>query len=409
MISMSTATRTVKPALVALLALSCGVAVANLYYAQPLLATIATSFHTSSASAATVVTVAQVGYGLGLALLVPLGDIRERRRVVPLVLVATTAALVAAGNAPDIAVLAAAAAAIGFSAVVAQILVPFAAQLAGDAERGRVVGTVMSGLLIGILLARTVAGVVAELAGWRAIYLLAAGWVALLAVVLWRTLPAEEPRAPMPYRKLLASVIHLVRAEPVLRRRSLYGLLTFACFNILWTSLSFLLAGPPYHYSNAVIGLFGLLGAGGAVAASVAGRLSDRGLDGILSGVTLAVVAGSFGLLALGRRELAPLIAGVVLLDLGAQGTHLFNQSHVFRLDPAARSRLNTAYMVAYFVGGSLGSLGTGLVYDLAGWAGVCILGSALGTCGFAAWLTERPWQRYRGSTGQALSRSALS
>ncbi len=384
----------IRPALVLLLAVACGMAVANLYYAQPLLATIATAFHTSSTTASLVVTAAQLGYGTGLALVVPLGDLLERRKLVPFVMLVTVGALVLAGLSPRIEILAIAAALIGVTSVVAQILVPFAAHLASDSERGRVVGMVMSGLLIGILLARTVAGLVAEVAGWRTIYLLAAAWMALLSVVLMKTLPREDSRPRMPYARLLGSVVRLVRDEPVLRRRSLYGLITFACFNVLWTSLAFLLSGPPYHYSNALIGLFGLLGVGGATAASIAGRLSDRGLDTSLTGLTMFLVAGSFALLALGGHSLWPLMVGIVALDLGTQGTQLFNQAQIYRLDPAARSRVNTAYMVAYFVGGSLGSLGTGAVFATAGWDGVCILGGCIGSCGFVLWLTERPWRR---------------
>ncbi|MHB1503841.1 MAG: MFS transporter [Acidimicrobiales bacterium] len=390
--------RSISSGMVALLAVSCGLAVANLYYAQPLLATIARTFHTTPGIAAFVVTASQLGYGVGLALLVPLGDLLERRRLVALVLVGTAAALAMAAVAPDMYFLMAAAALIGVTAVVAQVLVPFAAHLAADAQRGRVVGTVMSGLLIGILLGRVVAGAIAEIAGWRTIYAASAVWIAVLAIVLRRMLPPEQPTVTLSYRRLLGSVVSLARTEPVLRRRSLYGALTFACFNVLWTSLAFLLSAAPYRYPSVVIGLFGLLGAGGAMAAGFAGRLADREMAPPLTGITLATVAGSFGLLALGAHHLWALVAGIVLLDIGAQATHIFNQHLILRLHPESRSRLNTVYMVAYFAGGSLGSLGTGLAFGAWGWKGVCMLGGALGVSAVSLWVAEQVSRSTRGT-----------
>jgi predicted MFS family arabinose efflux permease len=372
--------------LVILFAVSCGMTAANLYYAQPLLADIAHTFHTGPATASLVVTAAQVGYGLGLAFLVPLGDLVRHRTMIPVLLGGTVLALVAAASAPRIAVLAGALAAVGVTSVVAQVLVPFAAHLASDDERGRVVGTVMSGLLIGILLARTVSGVLAQVAGWRAIYMVAAGWTVLLGVALRRFLPFDEPTLGLRYRELLLSVVALAREEPVLRRRALYGALTFAAFNILWTSLAYLLSGPPYYYSKAVIGLFGLLGAGGALCATVAGRLADRGLERWWTGIFLATVAGSAVLLALGGHRLWALMAGIVLLDLGAQGAHILNQHTIFRLRPDARSRLNTVYMVSYFIGGALGSTLTGVAYATDRWDGVSTLAGAMGLVALFLW-----------------------
>lgn len=263
--------------LVAVLAVACGLAVANNYYAQPLLDTIARQFGVSTGTAGLVVTLTQVGYAAGLVFLVPLGDLLERRRLVVTVLAGTALALGAAAAAPSIAVLAATATLFGCTSVVAQILVPFAATLAADEERGAVVGAVMSGLLLGVLLARTVAGLVAEAVGWRSVYLVAALLMVGLAVVLRRELPRHRVETRLSYGGLLASVLRLVRAEPVLRLRSAYGALGFAAFSVLWTSIAFLLARPPFHYGEAQIGLFGLAGAAGAAANSVAGRLSDRG------------------------------------------------------------------------------------------------------------------------------------
>ncbi len=377
---------TLRRSLVVLFAVACGVSVATLYYAQPLLPSVARSLHVGSATAALVVTAGQIGYGVGLALLVPLGDVVVRRRLVPVLLLGAAAALVAAAAAPTLLVLAVAVAVAGAASVAAQVLVPFVAHLADDGHRGRVVGTVMSGLLLGILLARTFAGAVAQLAGWRTVYVVAAALVALLAVVLARALPREDERPRVRYGALLRSVVDLVATERLLRLRSTLGALVFAAFNVLWTSLAFLLAGPPYHYNRVVIGLFGLLGAGGALGAAFSGRLSDRGHERLVTTASLVVLLGSFGLLALGRTQLWALVIGIVAADLAIQSVHIQNQQLVFGIDPEARSRLNTAYMVSYFIGGSAGSAATGAAYGIAGWEGVVVLGSAVSAAALAVW-----------------------
>jgi len=376
--------------LVMLLAVGIGVAVASNYYVQPLLATIRRSFGVSAGSAGLIVTAAQIGYAAGLLFLVPLGDLLERRRLVVVLSIVTVAGLVAAGLAPSIGALYLAAVVIGASSVVAQILVAFAASLAGDAERGRVVGSVMSGLLIGILLARTVSGYVAMWLGWRGVYFMAGGTVAAMAAVLYRSLPRYREPLDLTYPKVLSSVWSIFRDEPVLRRRSLYGGLSFGAFSILWTSLSFLLAGAPFHYGTGTIGLFGLAGASGAVMASVAGRLADRGHQVMMTVVTSVAIAASFGLLYLGRHQVVVLLVAIVLLDLGCQGLHITNQSEIYRLMPAARSRVNSSYMTSYFVGGTLGSVGSALTYGSYGWPGVCVLGAAFGTAALVVATGER-------------------
>ena len=387
-----------RPGLTALLAIGAGVSVANLYYAQPLLASIASSFHATAGRAALVVTAAQIGYGAGLILLVPLGDILARRRLVPVVLVGATVSLLVAAVAPDIAVLALGVGLAGLCSVATQILVPFAAHLASPADRGRAVGTVMSGLLIGILLARTVAGLIAQVAGWRAVFVAGALAVAIIAAVLAWRLPAEEQRQPVRYRALMRSVVQLVASEPVLRRRAAIGACIFAAFNVVWTDLAFLLAGPPYRYSRAVIGLFGLLGAGGALVAAASGRLADRGWERRATFGGLVLTTGAFALLALGRSELAALMIGVVVVDLGIQAVHIQNQHLIFGLDDAARSRLNTAYMVAYFAGGAVGSSAAGAAYASHGWAGSVLLGVAFAAAALAIWAGSelRRWRQGR-------------
>lgn len=368
---------------VVLFAVSCGISAANLYYAQPLLPSIARTFGIRPETASLVVTGAQVGYGIGLALLVPLGDMLVRRRLVPGILVIAAAALFVAAAAPDAVVLIGAVLVAGVCSVAAQILVPFSAHLADDHNRGRVVGTVMSGLLIGILLARTFSGLIAQVAGWRAVFTAAGVLVLALVALLARKLPGEDPDRPhLVYRKLLGSVVVLLRTEPVLRLRSLYGALAFATFNVLWTSLAFLLAKPPYGYSEAVIGLFGLFGAGGALGATFSGRLFDRGHERLVTGGSLVGIVVAFGLLALGSHHLWALIAGILLADMGIQAVHIQNQQLIFALNPAARSRLNTGYMILYFVGGAIGSATTGLAYGIGGWNAVVALG--IGYCGVA-------------------------
>lgn len=376
--------------LVVVLAVACGAAVANLYYAQPLLRAIAADLGVGAAQAGLVVTLTQIGYAAGLVLIVPLGDLAERRRLVVRVVLGTSLCLAGAALAPDLGVLALASLAVGSLSVVAQVLVPFAATLASEDQRGRVVGQVMSGLLLGILLARTLAGVVAQLAGWRAVYWLAAGLMVVLAAVLHRQLPESRPTpGSLSYRSLLASVGRLMLEEPVLRRRSAYGASIFATFSVVWTSLAFLLSGSPYHYSQAVIGLFGLAGVAGALCASVAGRLADRGLARLSTGAFLAMATAAWALLELGGHRVVALVAGIVLLDLGVQGAHITNQSQVYRLRPEAQSRLTTAYITSYFVGGAAGSALSALVYARAGWTGVCLLGLAFAGAGLGLWLTE--------------------
>jgi len=376
--------------LVLLLAFSCGAAVANLYYAQPLLHTLARAFGVSDGTAGLLITVTQIGYVLGLALLVPLGDLRERRGMITFTLVLTALSLAAAAAAPGIAVFAVAISVVGVTSVVAQVIVAMSSSLAAESQRGQVVGTIMSGLLIGILLARTVSGLIAATLGWRVVFVLAAAAMLALSVTLRRALPKVPLTAELSYGGLLRSVVVLVREQPVLRRRMMLGALDFGCFSILWTSLSFLLSGAPFHYGTAVIGLFGLAGVAGAAAASLAGRLADRGQGSLATVASVLIMLASWALLAAGRSSVILLIAGIAVLDLGAQGLHISNQSAIYALAPKARSRLTTAYMVAYFVGGTVLSAVTSILYASGGWTGVCVLGAGTAAVALAVWvLTE--------------------
>jgi predicted MFS family arabinose efflux permease len=388
--------------LVILLAIACGAAVANLYYAQPLLGAIAAGIHTSSADAALLVTATQIGYAAGLILLVPLGDLVDRRRLVSRLLLVTVVGLAAAAAAHSLGVLALALGVVGVTSVVAQILVPFASALASEDERGRVVGQVMSGLLMGILVARTVSGLGAALIGWRGVFVIAGGLMLVLSVALWRALPDVAPQGGPPYPKLLASIAVLIAAEPVLRRRMIYGALGFATFSVLWTALALLLSRPPFSYGEAVIGLFGLAGLAGTIAAQGAGRVHDRGRSGSATGFFLAAIAIGWGLCALGGTRVVLLIAGIVVIDLGVQGQHILNQTIIYALRPEARSRLTTAYMTGNFLCGALASAGADLAWRSGGWSAVCALGGGLSVLGMLAWLDEMRRGRRSGVKARA-------
>jgi len=269
-------------------------------------------------------------------------------------------------------------------------MIPFAADLAQPERRGRVVARIMTGLLLGILLARTVSGLVAQLAGWRAIYWFSAALMVAFAAVLWRALPTEGPRPHRSYWSLVGSSLRLLVDEPVLRRRAWHGACAFACFSVLWTTAAFLLSGAPYHYSSAVIGLFGLVGAGGILAANMAGKLADSDRSTGATLVAGVLLTGAFGILWFGHSSLAALIVGIVVLDVGTQGMQITNQAIIYALRPDARSRINSAYMVCYFIGGAAGSLGAGVVYGSHGWSGVCLLGAGFGALTLALSVYER-------------------
>jgi len=367
-------------AMVTLFALACGLSAANLYYAQPVLSSISKSFHTDSSGVGLVVTFAQIGYALGLAFVVPLGDVLSRRRLVPGVLTLTSASLLVCALAPNAPVLIAISLFVGLGSVAAQILVPMAASLSAPSERGKVVGTVMSGLLLGILLARTISGVIAELSSWRTVYVVASVMALALAVVLFKRLPAESERPHVRYVTLLADTVRFITSERLLRQRALLGGLSFGAFSVLWTTLAFLLSGAPYHYNDLTIGLFGLVGAAGALCANFAGRWADRRWTKSTTLTFATLIAVSFLALWWGRHSIAMVIVGILVLDVGVQGVQVTNQSLIYRLAPHARSRINSAYMVCYFIGGALGSWIGSLVYQHDHWAGVCVLGAVIGT-----------------------------
>ncbi|MEU2364188.1 MFS transporter [Streptomyces noursei] len=377
---------------VILFAVACGAAVANVYFSQPLLVTMGHDLALSPALVGSVVTLTHVGYGLGLFFLVPLGDVANRKRLIVAQLLLLVVALAVVATARTAAVLLAGMAATGLLAVVTQTLVAFAASLAPPAGRGRVVGLVTSGVVIGILLARTVSGLLADLSGWRSVYLASASLTALLALVLHRVLPRHgaAPTTELSYRQLLCSTVALFAQERLLRLRALFCLLIFAAFSTLWSSIALPLSGAPYFLSHSAIGALGLIGVAGALAATVAGRLNDRGLSGRTTGLALALLAASWLPLAFTRSSLWALVAGVILLDLAVQAVHVTNQTLIYALHPDAGSRLIGGYMVFYSIGSATGALAATALYTAAGWGAVCALGAAFSGAGLALWALTR-------------------
>jgi predicted MFS family arabinose efflux permease len=382
--------------LVLVMAIACGAAVANIYYAQPLLSTIAHAFKISDGTAGLLVTASQVGYAAGLVLLVPLGDLIERRSLITRILLITALGLAATAASPSFTLLAAALVVVGLTSVVAQILVPLASTLAAEHERGKVVGNVMSGLLVGILVARTASGLIAELGGWRLVFAVSAALMLVLAGVLRASLPVVEPTTDLSYPGLMRSVARLVAEQPTLRIRMFYGALGMGQFSTLWTTIAFLLAGAPYRYGDATIGLFGLVGLAGALAAQAAGRLVDRGRHHHSTGLCFAVMLISWGLTAVGKTSLAALILGIALLDLGVQGAQITNQSVIYKLAPSARSRVTTAYMTAVFISAAISSALASAIFDAGGWRAVAVLGGAFAGLGLITWCVEQWARRHR-------------
>ncbi|MCE2003058.1 MFS transporter [Enterobacter asburiae] len=378
------------PALILLMSVATGLAVASNYYAQPLLDTIARAFNLSASSAGFIVTAAQLGYAAGLLFLVPLGDMFERRMlIVSMTLLAAGGMLITASS-QSLTMMIVGTALTGLFSVVAQILVPLAATLASPEKRGKVVGTIMSGLLLGILLARTVAGLLASLGGWRTVYWVASVLMVVMALALWRGLPKVKQENHLNYPQLLASVFSLFTQDKLLRTRALLGCFTFANFSILWTSMAFLLAAPPFNYSEGVIGLFGLAGAAGALGARPAGGLADKGKSHLTTSAGLVLLLLSWAAIWYGHISVLALIVGILVLDLTIQGVHITNQTVIYRVKPEARNRLTAGYMTSYFIGGAAGSLISASAWQHAGWSGVCAIGAIVATLNLLVW-----WRGY--------------
>ncbi|HWJ94883.1 MAG TPA: MFS transporter [Telluria sp.] len=381
------------PRLTLLLAVAAGVIVANLYYAQTLVGPISQSTGISADAAGLIVTLTQVGYCLGLLFIVPLGDRIENRKMIVTGLVVTAAALVLAALATSAVAFLAAALLIGLGAVVAQVLVPFAAHLSPEASRGQTVGKVVSGLLIGIMLARPLASLIADVAGWHTVFGLAAVSLVALAVLLQFKLPTREPASTHRYPQLLASLWHLFRTTPVLRRRAAYHAALFGAFSLFWTTAPLILASDRFALSQTEIALFALVGMAGAVASPVAGKLADGGHSRSATGAALllGVLAFVVALLAPVSRPvaLACMVAASIVLDMAVAANLVLGQRAIYMLGAEVRSRLNGLYFALFFAGGAVGSSAGGWLQARHGMHGAMLGGLLLCALGLAYWLTE--------------------
>ncbi|WP_353191157.1 MFS transporter [Pandoraea pnomenusa] len=381
-------------ALVAIFACAAGLSVANVYYAQPLLDALADDFGISHGAAGGVVTATQAGCALALLFLVPLGDQWERRRLMLVQLVLLTVSLLGVSAATSAVALLIGMTAVGMlGTAMTQGLIAYASSAAGDHERGRVVGATQGGVVVGLLLARVMSGGIADIAGWRGVYLTSAVTMLVLGAVLWRALPRQDvPGTRQRYGVLLRSMFSLLREERTLQIRGAIALLMFMAFSVFWSALVLPLSAPPFHFSHTMVGAFGLAGAAGALAAARAGYWADRGWAQRTTGVSLVLLMLSWLPLAALPVSLGWLVFGVVLLDLAGQAIHVTNQSMIFAARTDAPSRLVGAYMLFYATGSGLGAVASTAMYAAYGWTGVCVLGAAVSLVALVFWAATLRW-----------------
>lgn len=387
-------TTSISPALTFLLATACGLIAANLYYGQPLAGIIGTELGLSAGATGLIVTLTQIGYGIGLLFVVPLGDLIENRKLVVSSVSMAVLSLAAAAFAPHAAPFLIAAFLVGVSSVAVQVIVPYAAHMAPHAIRGRVVGNVMSGLMAGIMLARPVSSLLSEVVSWRGVFLTSAAVMALLAVVLFRLLPVRMPEARLSYGALMASMGRLALHTPILRRRAIYHAFLFAAFSLFWTTTPLYLSGPHFNLSQGEIALFALAGAAGTVAAPIAGRMADRGWTRVATLFALVSVALSFAVTHLAPEgshlALAILVVAAIVLDFGVTTNLVLGQRAIFTLGAEFRSRLNGIYMATFFMGGAIGSAVGGWAYAVGEWSAASWIGFALPVAALFYFLTEK-------------------
>jgi predicted MFS family arabinose efflux permease len=363
---------------VLLLAACCGVVIANIYYNQSLLVDMARSIDPGAAAIGLIPTLTQVGFSLGLLFLLPLGDTVERRGLIVRMASALCVFLVMATFSPNLTMLCISSLLIGVMATIAQQIIPFGAQLAGPGRSGKVVGSLMSGLLLGVLLARAVGAVVSAHAGWRVMLGAAAVATAIAVVILRRELPVAAPKANLKYGELLWSLWELIKTQPVLRQSSMMGAMFFAAFSVFWSTMALLLEGAPFHYSGDIVGLYGFVGAAGILASPIAGRMADRGAGRIVFWASCVLAVVAYLVLGASGHSGIGIAAGVVLLDLAVWAAQTANQHRIFAIAPEARSRLNAVYMVCYFAGGAFGSAVGSIAWRLGGWHAVTWVGGIL-------------------------------
>ena len=372
------------------MAVASGIIVADITYLQPLLHLVRLDLHTSVAATSALLTFTQVGYVMGLALIAPLGDVWPRRRLIVGVFLVAAVAMATVAVVPNYLTLASLLFVIGVTSVGGQLLVPFAADLSPDATRGRTIGIVMSGLLSGVLLSRVVAGYVAQLFGWRGVYVVAALALVAMAMTLARYLPLEAPRERVPYTRVIAESFTMLRTSSLLRRRSWLGAATMGSLNVVWATLAFHLAASPFHYSSGTIGLFGLVGLSGIAMANVAGRLADQGRVRQTTILCAALMVVSYVLLWVGAASVLVIGFAIIVVDAGAQGMQISNQTVIYAIAPEKRSRVNSPYMVTFFMGVAAGSLGAGFAYASFGWSGACAFGLLLALASLVLAVTMR-------------------
>jgi predicted MFS family arabinose efflux permease len=384
----------ISPALTFLLATACGLIAANLYYGQPLAGIIGAELGLSAGATGLIVTLTQIGYGIGLLFVVPLGDLVENRKLVVSSVAMAVLSLVGAAFAPHAAPFLIAAFLVGVSSVAVQVIVPYATHMAPHAIRGRVVGNVMSGLMAGIMLARPVSSLLSEVVSWRGVFLTSAAVMALLAVVLFRLLPTRMPDARLSYGALMASMGRLALHTPILRRRAIYHAFLFAAFSLFWTTTPLYLSGPHFNLSQGEIALFALAGAAGTVAAPIAGRMADRGWTRAATFFALVAVALSFAVTHLAPEgshlALAILVVAAIVLDFGVTTNLVLGQRAIFTLGAEFRSRLNGIYMATFFMGGAIGSAVGGWAYAVGEWQAASWIGFALPVAALLYFLTEK-------------------
>jgi predicted MFS family arabinose efflux permease len=397
----STAPEYLKKGHIVIMAICTGLIVANIYYCQPLIVLISKSFGIPETQGGRIPFLTQLGYAIGLLFFVPLGDKVERRGQIVWMAAFAVASLLFAAFSPNLLSLEIASVCIGATSVIPQLILPLAAHLSPPSKTGKVIGTIMSGLLIGILLSRTLSGFVGRWLGWRGMFGVAAGISFSLLVIIRYTFPLSKPHFPGSYASLMRSLLTLTREQPVLREAAVINALGFATFGMFWTTMVLHLSGAPFHFNSDLIGLFGLAAAAGALAAPLVGGSADKRNPRIAIGYGLAMLLSSFLLLYAGANYVLGMIAGIILLDLAMQCIHVSNQSRVYALIPHARNRLNTVYMTVSFVGTAMGSAIGLYAWDKGGWTGVCITGVLLTSTAFIIYgLTLNPRRRIR-PTGQ--------
>ncbi len=355
------------------MAVCTGIIVANLYYCQPLIVLIANEFKIPTANAGTITYLTQAGYAIGLFFMVPLGDKIERKRQILITTFASVITLIIAATAKSFFVLQIASLLIGITSIVPQLILPLAASLSTADQRGKVIGTIMSGLLVGILLSRTLSGFIGEIWGWRAMFWIASGICLLIFFIIQKKFPVNKPQFEGSYNQLIQSLFTLIKTQPLLREATLINVFCFAQFGAFWTTMVLLLSGEPFHFNSATIGLFGIVGASGALAAPLVGKIGDKGSSRVVVGYGCLLMLISFIVFYFSINSVVGICIGIVLMDVGIQGVHISNQTRVYSLIPEARNRLNTVFMSFSFLGTAAGSAYGLLLWKLGGWHAVAI------------------------------------